>query len=266
MAKPGLEFHKFPEKTLQPASCRELTASIFQLRTSTFRDSRERMKAHVRIATPLLAAAVCLCFSTFAAQAQNQQRGGDMADFEAHSIRGDVTAVSGNTLTVKTEEGQVYTVETSPNTHFRKERDEIQISAIHAGDMIAAMGDKDAKAHTLGAAFVMVIDKARYEQMRADFGKTWTAGVVESIDGTNITVKRPDNTTQIIAVDENTSFRKRREDITLPDIKPGDNVTARGALHGGAFLATLVTLGPRGGFQGQRGSAAHDSSTTSPNH
>ena len=225
------------------------------------------MKAHVRIAAPLIAAvALCLCLSAFAAGAQNQQYARDMADLEAHSIRGDVTAVSGNNLTVKTEEGQVYTVETGPNTHFRKERDEIQISAIHAGDMIAAMGDKDAKAHTLGAAFVMVLDKARYERMRADFGKTWTAGVVQSINGTNITVKRPDNTTQIIAVDENTSFRKRREDITLPDIKPGDNLTARGALHGGAFLATLVTVGPRGGFRGRRGSAAHDSSTTSPNN
>lgn len=224
------------------------------------------MKAHFRIAAPLLVAAVCLCLSAPAARAQNQQYGRDMADLEAHSVRGDVTAVSGNNLTVKTDEGQVYTVETGPNTHFRKQRDEIQISAIHAGDMIAAMGDKDAKAHTLGAAFVMVIDRARYEQMRADFGKTWTGGVVESINGTNITVKRPDNTTQVIAVDENTSFRKRREDIVLPDIKPGDNVTARGALHGGTFLATLVTVGPRGGFRGRRGSAAHDSSTTSPNN
>lgn len=224
------------------------------------------MKAHFRTAAPLLAAVVCLCLPTLTARAQDQQHDGGMAEFEAHSIRGDVTGVSGNNLTVKTEEGQVYTIETGPNTHFRKQRDEIQITAIHPGDMIAAMGDKDAKAHTLGAAFVMVIDKARYEQMRADFGKTWTAGVVQSINGTNITIKRPDNSTQIVAVDENTSFRKRREDIILPDIKPGDNLTARGALHDGAFLATLVTVAPRGGFRGRRGSAAHDSSTTSPDN
>ncbi len=225
------------------------------------------MKARFRIAVPLIAAlAACLCFSAPAAEGQNQQYGRDMADFEAHSIRGDVTAVSGNNLTVKTEEGQVYTVETGPNTHFRKQRDEIQISAIHAGDMIAAMGDKDVKAHTLGAAFVMVIDKTRYEQMRADFGKTWTAGVVQSIHGTKITIQRPDKTTQTIAVDENTSFRKHREDIVLPDIKPGDNLTARGALHGGSFLATLVTVGPRNGSGGRRGPAAQDSSKINPNH
>lgn len=225
------------------------------------------MKAYVRIAVPQIAtAALCLCLSAFAAGAQNQQYGRDMADIQAHSIRGDVTAVSGNNLMVKTEEGQVYTVETGPNTHFRKQRDEIQIGAIHAGDMIAAIGDKDTKAHTLGAAFVMVIDKARYEQMRADYGKTWTAGVVQSINGTNITIKRPDNTTQTIAVDENTSFRKHQEDIILPDIKPGDNLTARGVLHGEAFLATLVTVGPRGGSRDRRGSVAQDSSTTNPNH
>jgi hypothetical protein len=61
-------------------------------------------------------------------------------------------------------------------------------------------------------------------------------------------------------VDENTSFRRRREDITLLDIKAGDNVTAKGALQNGAFLATVVNVGrPRGfgtgrpgGWAGQR--------------
>ncbi|MFZ0662943.1 MAG: DUF5666 domain-containing protein [Acidobacteriaceae bacterium] len=220
------------------------------------------MKAYVRIAAPLLVAAV-FCLSQGHAQplAQDQQGGGGMAELQAHSIRGDVTAVSGNDLTVKTEEGQVYTVATGPNTRFRKQRDQIQITGIHPGDMIVAVGDKDPKARTLGAVFVMVIDKEQYQKMRADFGKTWTAGVVESINGTNIVIKRPDKTTQTIAVDENTSFRKRREDITLPDIKPGDNLTARGALHDGAFLATLVSVGRRGGFAGQRGSGTHGSDT-----
>ena len=162
-------------------------------------------------------------------------------------IQGDVTAVSGNTITVKTKEGEVYTVSTGPNTRFRKQRDQISISDLHPGDMIAAMGDKDAKAHTVGAMFVIVMDKARYEQMQAEFGKTWTAGTVQSISGTNITIKRTDGVTQTVAVDENTSFRRRREDITLADIKVGDEINARGALHNGTFVATQVSEG-RGGM------------------
>lgn len=205
------------------------------------------MKAHVRtVASLLIAAAFCLPQFSTSAHAQR------MRNFEGRSVRGDVTAVNGNNLTVKTEEGEVYTVETGPNTRFRKQRDQITISDLHTGDMIAAMGNKDAKAHKLGAMLVMVMDKTRYEQMQAEFGKTWTAGEVQSIEGTNITIKRTDGVTQTVAVDENTSFRRRREDITLPDIKVGENITARGSLRNGAFVATMVAVG-RGGMGGGPG-------------
>jgi hypothetical protein len=199
------------------------------------------MKAHVRTLASLLVAAA-FCLPQFSTQLNSQMR-----NMQDRGIQGDVTAVSGNTITVKTKEGGVYTVSTGPNTRFRKQRDQISISDLRPGDMIAAMGDKDAKAHTVGAMFVIVMDKARYEQMQAEFGKTWTAGTVQSISGTNITIKRTDGVTQTVAVDENTSFRRRREDITLADIKVGDEINARGALHNGTFVATQVSEG-RGGM------------------
>ena len=175
------------------------------------------------------------------------------AAFNEHSVRGTVMAVSGDNITVKTDTGEVYKVETGPNTRFRKQRDQIKITDIHVGDMIGAAGDKDEKAKTLGAMFVMLIDKEQYEKARADFGKTWTAGTIQSIDEAKITVKRPDNVTQTIVVDENTSFRKRRDSITLADIKVGDNVTARGSLQNGNFLATVLNVGGPGGERGGPG-------------
>jgi hypothetical protein len=165
--------------------------------------------------------------------------GGDMA---SHSVRGTVTAVSGNEISVKSEEGDAFKVETGPNTHFRKQREEIKVSDIHAGDMVMAIGDRDDKAKTLGAVFVVVIDRAQYDKARADFGKTWTTGKVVSMKDLTLTIERPDKVTQTITVDENTSFHKRREDITLADIKVGDNVTARGALQNGSFLATTLAV------------------------
>ncbi len=173
--------------------------------------------------------------------------------FSEHSVRGTVTAVSGDNITVKTETGDVYKVETGPNTRFRKQREQIKISDIHVGDMVGAAGDKDEKAKTLGAIMVMVIDKEQYEKARADFGKTWTAGAIQSIDETKITIKRPDNVIQTIVVDENTSFRKRRDSITLADIKVGDNVSAQGSLQNGNFLATVLAVGGPGGPGGGRG-------------
>jgi len=186
-------------------------------------------------------------------------------DFEQHSVRGDITAIAGSTITVKTDEGDTYSVATGPNTRFRKQQDLIKVTDLHVGDMIAAVGDKDPKAKTVGAMFVVVIDKEMYAKARADFGKTWTTGVVRSIDGTNIVIKRPDNVTQTVAVDENTSFRRRREDITLADIKPGDNITARGALQNGSFLATMVNLGGPRGFGGGAGDRSRSDSSSTPN-
>ena len=219
------------------------------------------MRSPLRICASILAAALFLHgISAVAVASQDQQEGSWTAgDFEQHSVRGDITAISGKSITVKTDEGETYTIATGPNTRIRKQRDEVKFTDLHVGDMIAAVGDKDPKAHTVGAMFVIVIDKEQYAKARADFGKTWTTGVVQSIDGTNIVIKRPDNVTQTIIVDENTGFRRHREDITLGDIKPGDHIGARGALQNGAFLATEVTIG---GGPGNRGFAGRRSDST----
>ncbi|HEX3470456.1 MAG TPA: DUF5666 domain-containing protein [Silvibacterium sp.] len=209
------------------------------------------MKSPLRASILLLAAAVSLPFALGqdapppgSAQGQGQGMGGV---FAGHGVRGTVTVISGNDISVKTEKGDVYKIETGPNTRFRKEREQVKISDIHVGDMVGAAGDLDDKAKTLGAMFVVVIDKEQYEKARADFGKTWTAGAIQSIDETKITIKRPDNVVQTIVVDENTSFRKRRDSITLADIKVGDNVNARGAIQNGNFVATVLSVGGPGG-------------------
>lgn len=203
--------------------------------------------------------------------AQPEQRGGRGMGrggmfMMGNSAHGVVTAVSGNNLTIKDEQGQVYTVETGPNTHFRKDREESKIGDIHVGDTIVAAGNMDEQAKTVGAVFVVVLtpeQAAQMEKMRAEFGKTWTAGKVTAIQGLTLTVERPDKVSQTIAVDENTTFRKggrgEAEDITFPDIKVGDRLTARGALQNGNFLAATITVMPprppgQGRFgQGRRG-------------
>jgi hypothetical protein len=83
--------------------------------------------------------------------------------------------------------------------------------------------------------------------MREDFGKTWTAGEVTGIKDLDITIKRRDGVTQTVAVDENTSFKKREDSITLADIQVGDMLRATGALKGSSFLAATVNVGRMGG-------------------
>ena len=176
---------------------------------------------------------------------QRPEGGGMMG--RGQGVGGTVTAISGSDYTIKTEEGDVYKVTTTVNTRIMKDRQPAKAADIHVGDMLMIGGVVDAKAKTVGAAFVAVIDAEQVKKMREDLGKTWVAGKVTAIDETKITIHRIDGANQTIAVDENTSFRSRRESVTLADIKVGDNVNARGALKDGVFVAAELGVGGPGG-------------------
>ena len=162
-----------------------------------------------------------------------------------NGVRGTVTAAGPGSFTIRTEEGETYQVLYSPNTRLMKDRQPIAADDIHVGDMLMAGGLVDAKAKTVGAVFLFDIDANEVRNARAGFGKTWVAGKVTAIHELKITIERAnDKQAQIVAVDENTSFRKHREDVTLADVKVGDTISAQGALHADTFLATTLRIMP----------------------
>jgi hypothetical protein len=129
----------------------------------------------------------------------------------------------------------------------------IKPTDIKVGDAVAAGGEVDAQAKSVGAVVIFQIDPERARQMRdmqANYGKTWLAGKVTAIDGVKVTVTGSvDNAPHTFLADENTTFRKRRDPITLADIQVGDNVRVDGAVKDGTFLATTVNAmgAPQGG-------------------
>ncbi len=71
------------------------------------------------------------------------------------------------------------------------------------------------------------------------------------IDGTKLTIKKPDNTEQVIEADDDTSFRSGRESVTLAEVKIGDFVRGQGALKNGVFVPKELNSGrARGVYQG----------------
>lgn len=78
---------------------------------------------------------------------------------------------------------------------------------------------------------------------REDLGKKFIAGEVKAINETKLTIARPDGQTQDIEVDENTSFKKGGESITLPDIKVGDFVRGPGELKNNTFVPKELMVG-----------------------
>ena len=184
-----------------------------------------------------------------------------------HGLIGTVTEVAADHYTIKTDAGESYTVHFSANTRIfkqqagmrgRGERGEggnppqsLKPADIKAGDAIAAMGEVDAAAKSVGAVTILQIDPERAKQMRemqANYGKTWLGGKVTAIDGVKVTLMGTvDNAAHSFVADENTSFRKRRDPITLADIQVGDTVRVEGAVKDGTFVATTVNaMGAQG--------------------
>jgi len=186
---------------------------------------------------------------------------------------GTVTEVAADHYTIKTDTGESYTIHYSVNTRILKQQarargegggqraggeggpgggnppQTIKPTDIKVGDAIAAMGEVDAGAKSVGATMVMQIDPERAKQMRemqANYGKTWIMGKVTAIDGVKVTLMgNVDNTAHSFVADENTTFRKRRDPITLADIQVGDMVRVEGAVKEGSFVATAVNaMGP----------------------
>lgn len=194
-------------------------------------------------------------------------RGIRMGPTLGSSVAGTVTGVAADHLTIKTFHGDTYTIEYNANTRFMKQPpgaaggrraggygmrgnppEPIKASDIKAGDAIAAMGEVDASAKSVGAVGVVVLNAERakrMEQMEADYGKTWLMGKVTAIDGVKLTLRGSvDNAAHSFVADENTSFRQRRQPITLADIKQGAMVRVEGALKDGVFTATMVNVMP----------------------
>ena len=204
--------------------------------------------------------------------------GGAGMGMMGRGLIGTVTAVAADHFTIKTEMGDVYTVHISANTRITRQpagargpgeggggqgmggggrrggnggggnpQLEIKATDIKVGDAIAAAGDIDATAKSVGAMRVVLLDPEtakRMQEMVANFGKTWLQGKVTAINGTTITLTGAlDNAPHTVVADENTTFRRRRDPITLADIQVGDTVRAEGAVKDGVFTATAVNDG-----------------------
>jgi len=189
-------------------------------------------------------------------------------------VFGTVTEVAADHYAIKTETGDVYTVHFSANTRIMKAPQrrrgqgeaggegggnppqQIKATDIKAGDAIAARGEVDEAAKSVGAVAILQFDPEqakRMQEMEANFGKTWLMGKVTVVDGVKVTVQGgPGNAAHSFVADENTTFRKRREPITLGDVQVGDTVRVEGAVKDGTFVATTVAVM---GMEGRPGSA-----------
>ena len=192
---------------------------------------------------------------------------------------GTISAISADTITLKTFNGQDATVKIGDKTQFRKDQKEAKLSDFKTGDMVLVRGEQNSDGSWAAQAVISRSEMAQFagrggegggrmmvmggpdapgganlqQMFEQAWGKQFVVGRVKSIDGTKLTIEGPMDHTATIEVDENTSFRRagssaQAENITLPDIKPGTNVFGCGAVNkGGVFVPTVLTVAGQGG-------------------
>ena len=198
-------------------------------------------------AASVLAVWVMAILATSAGWAQGDDDQGWAQFSRENTLRATVVAATpagknDGSFAVKTESGQDWHVLYGVNTRLMKDRGPIRPNEIQAGDMIFAAGNVDAKKKTVGAAILIDIPAEEVRKAREGLGKTWSAGRIVSIAGTTIQVHRLDGVEQKITVDENTSFREKRDSVTLADVRPGQGFRAEGHVMNGTFTATTFTV------------------------
>jgi len=180
-------------------------------------------------------------------------------------VMGTITAVNGQTLTIKNSDGHDVSVTVTDSTRFMKDRQPAKLADFKVGDMAMVRGRSTgtdaweaelvgSRSGGSGGPGQGGFSQGGFAQ---DLGKKFIAGEIKSIDGTRLTIARMDGQTQTIAVDENTSFKKEGESITLADFKAGDHVFGPGQVKDGTFVAAKLMLGDmrrmRGGPEGSHG-------------
>ena len=207
------------------------------------------------VAVLLLLAAPVLCnaqtsnqpaTSDKPASPEAQQRRESRGMRQGPGIAGTIGEIKPDGFTVKTTQGKTVMVKVTSETRFRKDRQDAKLADFKPGDMVM-VGGEPAGNDAWTARFVASrqgMGEGDMQALREGMGKQFIAGEVKAIDGTKLVIARPDGQTQTIEVDENTSFHKGRDSITLPDIKVGDRVFGRGQLNSaGVFVPATFNVG-----------------------
>jgi hypothetical protein len=211
---------------------------------------------------------------------------------------------AGNKVTIQTQAGESYDITAADSARIMRAGQPIKLSDIKPGDSVTATGQVDATKKTVQATIISDVDAATLAKAIANMGKTYIMGRITAIDTDNLklTVMRSDNVSQVIAVDDGTSFQRGTsgvqadvvaagalpagggfggrsmgggrggaqagipapESITLADIKMGDSVTATGVLKNGTFTVLKVGVSTPGPGPGAAGGGGRRSAQGQP--
>jgi hypothetical protein len=166
-------------------------------------------------------------------------------DGRGQPLLGKITAINKGSLELAKPDGATVAVKITDKTEYRKDRQSAKLEDFKIGDMVFVRGEENADhsvtAQMIGGARGGIIGGRGLGEL----GKDFVVGAVKAVDPPKLAVLRPDNVTQTLELNEETSLRRGRESITMADIQPGDHVVVRGAVENNVFVPkNLMVLSP----------------------
>jgi preprotein translocase subunit YajC len=181
---------------------------------------------------------------------QTPGRGGERRP----GVFGKLTAVHEQSVEITVESGETLTVKISGSTQFRKDGQDAKPGDLKVGDTVFVRG-KENPDRTWNAEMIGTRSKGGFGggpgggpgggRPAGVLGQDYVFGEVKSIDAPKLTILRPDNVTQTVELNEETSLRKGRDSITMAEIQPGDHIMVRGGMTNNAFQPkSVMVIGP----------------------
>jgi len=199
-------------------------------------------------------------------------------------IMGTITSVGVDRFEIKKPDGSTETILVNEQTHYRQrlqdQQQELQLEDLKVGDHVLVRGAPNADKQIV-AAVVNRISEEMFQRFQSGnlggpggggqggpggggFGPgggqvgpgagNRAGGEILSIDQNQIKVRGRQGE-RIIVVNDQTTFTKEGQSITLKDLKVGDHIFALGKETNGQFVATEIRSGRmgqgHGGWQGR---------------
>jgi len=174
---------------------------------------------------------------------------------------GTVTSVGVDRFEIKKMDGTTLTVFVNDQTRYREQQGELHLEDLKAGDHVGVRGEPNADKQFVAAGVMRLTDE-QFQRFQAGGGQGpggpggggWggpgggprAGGEIIAIDQNRITVRNPRQGQMVIVVNEQTTFRKEGQAITLKDLKVGDRIFALGKEQDGQLVATQVRAGRLG--------------------
>jgi hypothetical protein len=161
----------------------------------------------------------------------------------------EITAISGNSLSLKTVDGWTRTIEVTSATEITKGGDTIAVSDLAVGDSIRFRQQRN--------------DDGSFTITRIDVVQPTVAGQVTGTTDSTITVELRGGTSITVHVDSSTTFRVEGVDgtATIADVANGMRIIASGEQRSDGSLDASRVLAGTGRFRGDHpGKNAPDAS------